>query len=781
MNRSKLFAVAFALLLSVVSLIYLSLPKNWAGANRVVSASVVPQTSTKRRMVLASPRPDEPSSYQTLPATYYSLRDDLTTRLTLNNKGPDPIAVQPTLFSPDGQRQDVPPVIVAGLSFVTVEIEQWVVRGTVFEEGNLQIMYYGKNRELGGHLEIVDRARSLVFAEEMMPMTARGLHQHKANMSQRLEAVSWQHSGKSKVRLVLSNTSDSAVAVTLKIDGITSGQKRPANISLLPRQTRIVDGEEFTPNGQGKLKEMIGISIEHNGKPGALLARGFASEPSSGYSSSIEFFDPAMSVSSKLDGTGLRLTLPDGTALTPFVVARNTATTPSVIKGRLSYTTAKGTLASLMLPEIQLDPGEIGSIDLLRPIQAKRLNRNQIVTGGLEFQYSTEPGTVLISAQTVSRDGNQVFRVPMVDAKSEPASAAGYPWWIEKGSSTIIHLKNVTDEPRQYTFHLSHESGTYSLGLKTLRPGENVTFDIRDLRDRQVPDAQGHTLPPQASRGQVNWSMRGAQNHTMIGRSEQIDIPNGISSTYSCMNCCPDSFNAGWVNPGDWPGFVGDSTLMIASEQDRNCYGYTSPPYNPWPGWDNTAPTICSTDNGTTTGEGPGQGYVQAIWTAYEWGDWESGGAGECNVREHNIIADALCDILGLEVTFQTAYLLDSNRSANFDQFNNASLTVDTCGGERFAVKATFQLPQYSSGCCTGEDSSFVRLSADNKFQFAPSPIDGTIYDFFGDQSPPHVVAYLRKRGDGGGSTNTVRIRVGGHYQNGDSYSGQGNLHVVCQ
>ena len=152
-------------------------------------------------------------------------------------------------------------MIVPGLSFVTVEIEQWVVRGTVFEEGNLQIMYYGKNSELGGHLEIVDRARSLVFAEEMMPMTAKGLHSHNANMSQRLEAVSWQHSDKSKVRLVLSNTSDSAVAVTLKIDGIISGQKRPASINLLPRQTRIVEAEEFTPNGQGKLKEMIGVSI----------------------------------------------------------------------------------------------------------------------------------------------------------------------------------------------------------------------------------------------------------------------------------------------------------------------------------------------------------------------------------------------------------------------------------------------------------------------------------------------------------------------------------------
>ena len=100
--------------------------------------------------------------------------------------------------------------------------------------------------------------------------------------------------------------------------------------------------------------------------------------------------------------------------------------------------------------------------------------------------------------------------------------------------------------------------------------------------------------------------MRGAENHTLIGRSEQTDIAKGISSTYSCMNCCPDSFYAGWVE-SDWLDVVGGSTLMIASEQDANCYGYTGPPYNPWPGWDNTVPSVCSTNSGTTTGESLGK------------------------------------------------------------------------------------------------------------------------------------------------------------------------------
>lgn len=785
MTRSKVFAVDLALLLSVVSLIFLPLSKNWAGANRLKWTSVVPLTTTlsqKRRIVLANPRPDEPSAYHTLPATYYSLKDDQTTKLTLNNKGPNPIAVQPTLFSPDGQRLDVPTVTVDGLSFVTLDIEQWVAKGTVFEEGNLQIMYYGKNRELGGHLEIVDRAHSLVFAEEMMPMTAKGQHQHKANMSQRLEAVSWQHSGKSRVRLVLSNTSNSAVSATLKIDGITPGQKRPASISLPPGHTRTFDAEEFAPNGQGKLKDLIGISIAHDGEPGALLARGFASERSSGYSSSIEFFDPAMSVSSRLDGTGLRLTLPNGTALTPFVVARNTATTPSVINGRLSYTTEDGTLALLTLPELRLDPGELGSIDVSRAIQAKRVNRDRIVNAGLEFTYSTEPGTVLISAHTVSRDGNQVFRVPIVDAKSEPASAAGYPWWIEDGSSTVIHLKNVTDQPRQYTLHLNHEGGVYSLGLKTLQPSENVTLDIRDLRERQVPDAQGHTLPLQASRGQVNWSMRGAENHTLIGRSEQIDIAKGISSTYSCMNCCPDSFYAGWVE-SDWEGFVNESTLMIASERDANCYGYIGPPYNPGPGWDNTVPTVCSTNNGTTTGEGPGQSTVQAIWTAYEWGDWETGGAGECNSRIQDIIAEVLCSVLPA-VTYKTASIpgaQDSFQIFGVTQTANLTATASQCNPQNnFVLTVTYWLPHETREVFEVTMEGFGNTSVSEWYVDQESVSHSTNLSVTPRRGDVIGTVNNKNGGQTGTQYNAIQINVKGKYHSGETFSTPASVYIHC-
>lgn len=142
-------------------------------------------------------------------------------------------------------------------------------------------------------------------------------------------------------------------------------------------------------------------------------------------------------------------------------------------------------------------------------------------------------------------------------------------------------------------------------------------------------------------------------------------------------------------------------------------------------------------------------------------------------------LAEALCDVLA--VRFLVASETGTSHSAQFDQFNNADLNLSACGGERFSIKATFQLPQFSAGCCSSPTTTFVTLSSDNKFEFAPSLIDDTIYDFFGDANPPHVMIYLRRKANSGGTTNSVRISVGGTYQNGQSYTGQGIVHPVCQ
>lgn len=104
--------------------------------------------------------------------------------------------------------------------------------------------------------------------------------------------------------------------------------------------------------------------------------------------------------------------------------------------------------------------------------------------------------------------------------------------------------------------------------------------ESRALRNGQTQDAQGRLIPPAAAtRGQVQWWMRGAENLTLIGRAEQFDIMHGMASSYACVNCCPDSFSDGFVTPDHVTGFPGDETQFFAEEFTRNCYGQAFMPY----------------------------------------------------------------------------------------------------------------------------------------------------------------------------------------------------------
>jgi hypothetical protein len=144
-------------------------------------------------------------------------------------------------------------------------------------------------------------------------------------------------------------------------------------------------------------------------------------------------------------------------------------------------------------------------------------------------------------------------------------------------------------------------------------------------------------------------------------------------------------------------------------------------------------------------------------------------------------VVGAILDIL-LAVRFRDAHLEGTNRTAGFiAAINTANLDIhtesgpDACGGDNFAIKVRFDVPPESASCCNHETTSFVLLSSDNKFHFV-----GDAYVFYGNDSPPDVMVYLKRNLNGSGTSNSVKISVGGYYANGDPYRGQGTVHLVC-
>ena len=721
--------------------------------------SVLPRSTLVQRLADAS-------QTHVLAASYYNFKAGLDAKLMLSNQGPRQMPITISLFRTSGEQLNLEPITLHGNEVRIIDIRESVRRNAGFDEGSIQVTYDGNRLELGGVVLMINTKRSLIFDEELSEPT-------KDFRSSRLEAVWWLPSPKAQMQLAFSNTSSSPLSATFVINGPTSAGARRETLALGPHETRLIDTGKFLRSRFG------GISVEHSGASGALLARGLVQEPKIGFSSAIEFRDPARAKSLRLDGVGLRLGEVQNEELQARTVARNVSASPTLLSGRIVYSTADGVALAIPLPDMHLGPGETKELNLSAVLKDRGIN-SDVTAAGLEFQYSGVPGDVIISTLSVSNSGDHVFRVPLVDAKTPSSSTGTYPWSIDADSSTVVYVKNVTDQVQQYTMQINYAGGTYPMDIQKLQAGQSSVVDLRKLRDQQVANRFGQKLPLNVSAGQVHWSVEGPVNHVLIGRSEQADLAGATSMTAACGTCCPDSTSSVFITPDAVAGFPNDSQQFAGMYFRRDCYN--NPPNGPFqadPLWSSLDTNVAICDSsGVATALNPGFTNIRAEWEAPVWWLDDAQPVEVCMYDPFDAVVEAFCDVFGLDVSFTTAKLLQTNQEANFS-FNVATLNLSSsigpnaCAGDTFVVRARFDLPQFNADCCSGPDNNVV-LNPNNKFSLLGA-------DFFENES--HLSGFVDitlKRTNPQNSSNKLAIHITGRFQNNDKYIGLGILHLSC-
>ena len=405
----------------------------------------------------------------------------------------------------------------------------------------------------------------------------------------------------------------------------------PYQITLAPWEARVVDIlSEIVGAANGALHTTGGISIEHNGDPGHLIARMYIARPNVGYSATSVFVDPENTLSQRWHGSGFRFRNLDGEKLKAGIALRNVGNQLSRVKGKILYTKLNGEVASIALPERQIAAGDSRVFDLSTLIDNANVS-SSVDYGGVEIEYDTPKGTLLASVQSGSPNGEHVFQVPMFDPQKTPSSAGGYPWKADGDYATIVYIKNETGQPERFTASLLFAGGGYTLGLKDLKPNQTLAVDFKKLRDSQIPDVNGNLIPLTLEKGQIAWSHTGPTSKALSGRSEQISVSSGFASTYDCRNYCQDEFYEGWIDPGSLFAYVGDFASYQAEQQDMNSYGQLLPPYPAGSvNWNSSDPDVAEIA-GYSQAEGVsgGTSMIQASWTAYE-NFGEVGGGYDC-------------------------------------------------------------------------------------------------------------------------------------------------------
>jgi hypothetical protein len=556
-----------------------------------------------------------------LVGAFYDVENFPSAKLLLNNKDVIAREVRPTLYNPGGDSFVVEPITIQPNSAQLIDLHDWVDdAGASFQKGSIKLFHKGRDLVIGSQIYLSDESNSLSFEERLGELGKFD--------SRRLESVWWMPNNQTQVSVVLSNTSPDTLTVKARLSHAPDFAGFTETFILLPHQTRVLDlRTDFTDGGDCANSGIIGLSLEHLGAKSDLKAHGLISNASLQYSSIISFSNPNSAKSSELHGIGFHFGAYGVEILEPIVALKNVGIEEANVTAKVPYTRSNGTNATVTLERVSLRGGDLVLLDMSPIIQLNQLEDLEIA--GIEIEYDTAPGNVIVATQSISQNLKHSFRVPMYDTYGQTSSTGGYPWRIEENSSTFTYIKNTTDLEQEYVAYLTWSGGEYMIGLKTIAPHQTVQIDVKRLRDEQTPDERRHTIPASLTEGQIQWTQRSEifeENQTLkkfelIGRSEQIDIVNGISSSYACQNCCQKAVDfVDVIQTSESDHEVGDQIQFQGVEQGRTCYGATYLYYLPgnaveWSSSNTNVATVSNT--GLATVLNPGDVNIKGKWKVW--------------------------------------------------------------------------------------------------------------------------------------------------------------------
>lgn len=535
----------------------------------------------------------------------------MKSNLLINNKGPRPIEIAPTLYGESGGILQIPRITVERNSAITINLSDWAnFGGEGFQQGNIRLFHRGKALVLGIQIQITDETKSLVFESKLSELGTFD--------SRRLEGVWWIPNDNTDSTIVLTNTGGQYLTVTATLTRRPHIVGTAQTFNLLPHQTKILNVRDDFPQGDVFAKsKVLGLSLTHNGAEESLLAWTMIKDESKGYSNVATFINPGKVISKKYHGAGLHVGSIGNDQLKPVIALRNTTDADVDVNIKVPYTKEDGTNGTVSIDTVRLNPREVNEANMQAVI-----NLNNIRTAGIEIEYTGNPGSVIASAQSVSASGNQVFRTLLWDPPALKSAASLYSFSIEGTSTTKGFIKNAGFKDESYVSHISWGTdGKYIIPVNVIKKGETIEIDVKKLRDEQIPDERGNVIPQNILKGQIHWSLRRSETTfeqalanrvPLVGQAMQIDIAKGVSYSYFCLICCENSANSfATLVPGNLQLNHPDNYQYRVLEDGIDCYGnpiygrdVTSQAYD----WSSTNTSVATVSN--TEGS---KGYVTTV------------------------------------------------------------------------------------------------------------------------------------------------------------------------
>jgi len=501
---------------------------------------------------------------------YFTLRDGMSSQLTLFNSAPAPTTVTATIFNTEGRPYSPQPIVLDAHSFKTIQLKD-IVPESDFDSGSIELAFRGIN------MTALTTQVSIYSLEKRVLVESRHLHMF---MSSRLNGIVWLPDAEADGFLAVTNAGGNRRAIQLAVGS------RKREIILLGHQTRLIKLKDEMDGGAASPSL---ISLHHDGLPGDVIATGFVMDLRKGYSATIPMTDPAIMRSSKLAGAHVRFGqpdaregFPDATRFGAPLLLANLGETPVTAHVSVDYT-VQGTnqepggtadkVSTVAVKHLTIRPGEVERIELSRDLSALGVS-GPVKEAGVDIGYDASPGTVIGQLTNVDESGDYSFEVPLKDPSAmDMMMEGGYPWTIEDGKNTTVYMKNITDKPVRAFATVAFPDGSfYNLPMVELQPYQTFAIDLRKLKDSGAVDSRGKRF--HGTHGQFVW--RQVTPYSIIGRAETVSLKDGIASSFTCgTGCCEDFWQSTSLYTTNIAGEVGTSVGGVtALTQGVDCYAW---------------------------------------------------------------------------------------------------------------------------------------------------------------------------------------------------------------
>jgi hypothetical protein len=484
--------------------------------------------------------------------------------IALNNRSPQPTEVTLTFYSKNGEPAEPVKRTLQPGEVKHIDVEDLLPAPLKHQRelGGVFVQYTGQWNQVALQLTLISADRKSSIDQPLRPDT---------DFRSGVQDAVWYMPGDAAI--VLGNTSgERIIAILILPDGESK------EVRLRPYETEIIRLHRDSGRTSRRGERVQSVRVETSAPAGALRAVGYVTFR--GFARTIRFYDRATVRQPDLFAANLSTQNSEIQIVLKNISDNPLSATPRFLP--VGPGAGSGTPPSpLELPAITLAPGEEALVDTT-PLEQLAAQNEAYSRVGVHVRNSGEKGTLIGSLASFNRRERLSFEIPLRDSGSLRNSGGSYPIRLDDDYSTYVSLMNVSNETVEFTGIIRHPKGEYVFKPRKLQAGESALFDVKELRDKKTPDPNGKVLPADFERGQFNWSMhQGGTVPKLIGRSQIVSKSRGVSSSYSCPICCPNSGPYYEFDPNAVLVTVDGFNPFGTNEMTVSCYGV-------WSGWAKT-------------------------------------------------------------------------------------------------------------------------------------------------------------------------------------------------